>query len=135
MEEEEEKVTHLLSSKMEVVASSKGEDYRLLMNQGQYYLPPKNMANADFICDIMSGSKKVCRFFYLFGLWWGFKCKDLHIISIPHGKDLSIAKILELARGKCPIDRYLPDLKNDKLPLREYVCNISKMEYDSNLDK
>ena len=50
-------------------------------------------------------------------------------------KDLSIAKILEFARGKCPIDRYLRDLKNDKLSPSEYVCNISKMEYDSNLDK
>ena len=59
----------------------------------------------------------------------------MQIISIPHGKDLLIAKILEFTTGKCPIDRYLPDLKNDKLPLREYVCNMSKMEYDSNLDK
>ena len=65
---EEEDVTHLLSSKMRVVTSSKGEVYILLRNQSQYYYPPKNIANADFICDIMSGSKKVCKLFYLFGL-------------------------------------------------------------------
>ena len=59
MEEEEEKLTDLLSSKMKVVASSKGEIYRLLKDRGQYYLPPKNMASADFICDVMSGAKKV----------------------------------------------------------------------------
>ena len=60
MDKEEEKVTHILSSKMKVVASSKGEVYRLLKNKGQYYLPPKNMENADFIWDIMSDTKKVC---------------------------------------------------------------------------
>ena len=59
MEKEEEKLTDLLASKMKVVASSKGEIYRLLKDKGQYYLPPKNMAGADFISDIMSGEKKV----------------------------------------------------------------------------
>ena len=48
------------------------------------------------------------------------------IISIPHGKDITIAKILEFARTKWPIDKYLPDLKKDWFPPRECVCNISK---------
>ena len=59
MEEEEEKLTYLLASKMKMVASSKGEVYRLLKVRGQYYLQPKNMASAEFISDIMSGKKKV----------------------------------------------------------------------------
>ena len=59
MEEEEEKLTDFLASKMKMVESSKGEVYRLLKDRGQYYLPPKNMASVEFISDIMLGKKKV----------------------------------------------------------------------------
>ena len=59
MEEEEEKLTDLIASKMKMVASSKGKVYRLLNYRGQYYFQPKNIASAEFISDIMSGKKKV----------------------------------------------------------------------------
>ena len=74
----------------------------------------------------MSGKKKVrfipSKFKSLYSLKWN----HIFIISIPHGKDITIAKILEFARTKWPIDKYLPDLKKDWFPPREYVCNISK---------
>ena len=45
---------------------------------------------------------------------------------VPQIKGLRVNQILEEARKHVDVDQYMPDLKDDKLPNREYVINVSK---------
>ena len=45
---------------------------------------------------------------------------------IPQVKGLRVNQILEECRKHIDIDRYMPDLKDDKLPNREYVINVGR---------
>ena len=45
--------------KIKVIASTKGDMYRLLKNDGKYYLPPFSQADGNFIHDIVNRIKKV----------------------------------------------------------------------------
>ena len=45
---------------------------------------------------------------------------------VPQIKRLRVNQILEEARKHVDVDQYMPDLKDDKLPNREYVINVSK---------
>ena len=44
----------------------------------------------------------------------------------PHIQGLRVFQIINMAKQHCNIDLYLPDLKDDKLPSREFVVNIGK---------
>ena len=57
---EEDKEMHPLSiPKIKVIASTKSEMYKLLKNEGNYYLPPLSQTDGNFIHDAITGVKKV----------------------------------------------------------------------------
>ena len=59
---EEVKQMHELSiPRVKVIASTKSELYKLLKNQGNYYLPPLSQTDGGYIHDVMTGIKKVQR--------------------------------------------------------------------------
>ena len=44
----------------------------------------------------------------------------------PHIQGLRVFQIINMAKQHCDIDLYLPELKDDKLPSREFVVNVGK---------
>ena len=49
---------------------------------------------------------------------------DVVMTHAPHIQGLRVYQIIEMARQHCDIDSYLPELKDDKLPNREFVVNV-----------
>ena len=47
------------ANEFQMVARSKKEAYDVLTSHGQYYLPPIESTRADFVADVIAGSKKV----------------------------------------------------------------------------
>ena len=45
---------------------------------------------------------------------------------VPQIKGLRVNQILEEARKYVDVDKYMPDMKDDKLPSRDYVINVGK---------
>ena len=57
---EEDKEMHEVSiPRIKIIASTKSELYRLLKNEGNYYLPPPSQTDGSFIHEVMTGIKKV----------------------------------------------------------------------------
>ena len=56
------------------------------------------------------------------------KLKDVYMAHVPQIKGLRVTEILAEARKHVEIDNYMPDMKDDKLPNREFVINVSKNE-------
>ena len=55
----------------------------------------------------------------------------MHVPQIP---GLKVNQILQEARNHADIDDYMPDLKDGKLPNRDYVINVVMNESMSNID-
>ena len=55
----------------------------------------------------------------------------MHVPQIP---GLKVNQILQEARKHADIDDYIPDLKDGKLPSRDYVVNVGMNEPMSNID-
>ena len=51
---------------------------------------------------------------------------DVEMTHAPHIQGLRVFQIINMAKQHCNIDLYLPDLKDDKLPSREFVVNVGK---------
>ena len=67
---EEDKQMHELSKpRVKVIASTKSELYKLLKNQGNYYLPPLSQTDGSYIHDLITRIKR-CKDFLI-------KCIDL----------------------------------------------------------
>ena len=47
---------------------------------------------------------------------------------VPQIKGLRVSEILTEARKYIEIDDYMPEMKDDKLPDRDYVVNVGKQE-------
>ena len=56
MEGEKEEIS---ANEFQMVARSKKEAYDVLASQGLYYLPPIESTRADFVADVIAGSKNV----------------------------------------------------------------------------
>ena len=62
MEELYEEIT---AKQFGIAARSKKEAYRVITCLGDYYLPPIQSTRADFIADILTGEKKVCKLYMI----------------------------------------------------------------------
>ena len=54
------------------------------------------------------------------------KLKDVDMTYVPQIKGLRVNQILDEARKYVDVDKYMPDMKDDKLPSRDYVINVGK---------
>ena len=56
------------------------------------------------------------------------RLKDVIMDHVPQMKGLRVTQILEEARKHVNIDSYMPDLNDDKLPNRDFVVNVGKVQ-------
>ena len=52
------------------------------------------------------------------------KCNRVSVIKVPHYTGLTVKDILSFAESKTNIHEFLPDFEYDKLPNREWFCNV-----------
>ena len=83
-----------------------------MIRDGGIYLPPKLEATQKYLRAIMSGKKN-----YL-------KWKNVIVIKIPQYKGLTVKDIIKFAETQVDVHSYLPDYEYDKVPNREWLCNI-----------
>ena len=51
---------------------------------------------------------------------------DVDMTYVPQIKGHRVNRILEEARKYVDVDKYIPDMKDDKLPSRHYIINFGK---------
>ena len=98
-------------SEIGLKSRSKKEEYDLLCNEGDIYLPPARDAHHKFISQIITGEKK------------HLKSSSIKVCRVPHLKDLRVEDILEFGCKHIKIDDYLPDYNYRKLN-RDWTVNI-----------
>ena len=91
---------------------SKSEVYHILATEGGVYLPPMQDATQKYLRDILRGNK-----LYV-------KCKDVKIVHVPHYKGLRVKEILNYAKSKVHILKYMPDYEYNKDPNRTWLWNV-----------
>ena len=76
---------------------SNSEVYRILATEGGVYLSPMQDATQKYLRDILRGNK-----LYV-------KSKDFKIVHVPHYKGLRVKEILNYAKSKVHILKYMLD--------------------------
>lgn len=79
----------------------------------QYYLPPENLINKDFLKDVLIGKKQLK------------KKADVDQIEVPHYEELSVKALYPELKKDAEFMSYFPDkYPAGKAPPREYFFNI-----------
>ena len=97
---------------LSVKFKSKTELYKVLVQEGSIYLPPKQDSTQKILRSIMLGSKLYVK--------WG----DVAVVKVPQYKGLHVKDLLRFAATKINIKKYLPDYEYCKEPNREWLCNL-----------
>ena len=91
---------------------SKREVYQVLSIEGGIFLPPIADATQSYLRAVLIGDK-----YYV-------KWSEVKVIKVPHLQGLRVKDILNWARERVEIDRYIPDYDYQKEPNREWFLNL-----------
>ena len=95
-----------------VKCRSKREVYTVLSSEGRIFLPPISDATQKYLRKVMLGDKN------------HVKCSEVKVIRVPHLEGLRTKDILQCARERVDIDRYIPDYEYQKEPNRKWFVNL-----------
>ena len=95
-----------------VKCRSKREVYTVLSSESGIFLPPISDATQKYLRAVMLGDKN------------HVKCSEVKVIRVLHLEGLRTKDILQWARERVDIDRYIPDYEYQKEPNREWFVNL-----------
>jgi hypothetical protein len=93
---------------------TKEELYKILRDEGDYYLPPLAKTPVDFLKDVLVGKKKL------------IKSKSVQMIyrTLPRFSELSVKNVWSLVLKRRDLLLYFPNYKPHTLPDRLYLFNV-----------
>ena len=95
-----------------VKCRSKREVYTVLSSEGGIFLPPISDATQKYLRAVMLGDKNHVKY------------SEVKVIRVPHLEGLRTKDILQWARERVDIDRYISDYEYQKEPNREWFVNF-----------
>ena len=100
--------------------------------KAKYYIPPESQVTSEFVYDIMFGKKKVS--ILVIHLALGSETERCGYNARTSNSRSEDKSNLEESRRHTDIDAYMPDLKDGKLPNKDFVVNVGKDKFMHNVD-
>ena len=91
---------------------SKTELYKVLMREGNIYLPPKQDATQKYLRALMLGKKQY------------IKWSEVIVVQVPQYDGLRVKDLLKFAESEFEINDFLPTYDYNKEPNRVWLCNL-----------